>query len=257
MEAPVTIVLLGAGNVATQLGKALQKSRHVIKGVWSPSQSAFRLASELNCPVFSDISEAPSAELYILAVKDDAIEAVAQRLRPGKGLVVHTAGSVGMQVLSHFENHGVLYPLQTLSMQKELSFEKIPLCVEASGPAAEELLVRVCRSLSGTVLTIDSEKRLALHVAAVFANNFAFYMSTVAADILNSRSLSFDLLKPLLEETFEKLHRADPSLLKTLQTGPARRNDTSTLHRHLDYLSHHHPDYAELYRLLSNCIKQS
>jgi len=93
----------------------------------------------LDCTYISDIQDITSdADLYIFAVKDDALQSVISAMRPNKGLWLHTAGSVPLNIFDGFaERYGVLYPLQTLSKLREVDFKSIPLCIEGNTEITE------------------------------------------------------------------------------------------------------------------------
>ncbi|WP_423148099.1 Rossmann-like and DUF2520 domain-containing protein [Rubrolithibacter danxiaensis] len=247
------IVLLGSGNVATHLGKALKQVGHVILQVWSRSEAhAEELARELDAASSANIYDIiPDADLYIISISDDAITELAATLKLKDKLLVHTSGSVDISVLSGVSNRiGVLYPLQTFSKFKDVAFSEIPLAVEGSTPAIEEQLVKVAEQLTTKVLKLDSEKRKALHVAAVFACNFTNHLYAIANQILKEHGLSFDLIRPLIAETAAKVQAADP---EAVQTGPAVRNDIRVIDKHVDFLQDH-PFLKDLYEQLSKSI---
>lgn len=249
------IVLLGSGNVATHLGGALVRAGHRIKQVYSRSEEHAQLLAEtLDAEVTTDLARIDAqADVYIISVKDDAIVEVAEQLPPTlRGIVVHTAGSVDMAVLAdHATDYGVLYPLQTFSKAKGIDFPTIPLAVEGSVEAASVRLEALAGSLSKRVFRCDSKQRLSLHVAAVFACNFTNHLYTIAADVLNDHDLDFDLIRPLILETAQKVMEHRP---KDVQTGPAVRNDIRTMEKHLELLEAN-PALAQLYGLISERIQ--
>ncbi|MGV3764022.1 Rossmann-like and DUF2520 domain-containing protein [Parapedobacter sp.] len=247
------IVLLGSGNVATHLGDALVQAGHRIKQVYSRTAAhAQALANRLDAAVTADLTAVDAqADVYILAVKDDALAAIAAQLRGKQGVIVHTAGSVDMAVLAKYAtDYGVLYPVQTFSKAKAVDFSTIPMAVEASGTTAWERLEILAGSLSGYVFYCDSQQRLSLHAAAVFACNFTNHLYAIAADILHEHGLDFDLIRPLILETAQKVMAHQP---KEVQTGPAVRNDVRTMEKHLELLADD-PALAHLYRLISGRI---
>ena len=248
------IVLIGSGNVATHLGGALAGAGHRIVQVYSRTAAhATALAGTLGAGATTDPTTIDiHADVYILAVKDDAIAAVAAQLPAGlKGTVVHTAGSVGMDVLNgHAEACGVLYPLQTFSKAKPVDFSVIPVAVEASDDTALAGLETLAGSVSGRVFRCDSRQRLSLHVAAVFACNFTNHFYAIAADMLGEHGLDFDLIRPLIFETAQKVMEHRPA---DVQTGPAVRHDVRTMEKHLELLRDH-PALAGLYELISRRI---
>ncbi len=248
------IVLLGSGNVATHLGRALVEAGHRITQVYSPTKfHAVSLAEALGAQAIDTLAAVEAhADFYIIAVKDDAIEEVVSQLpKDSESIVVHTAGSVDMAILSqHVAHCGVLYPIQTFSKAKPVDFSAIPLAIEASDVFTYARLEALASSLSNRILNCDSKQRLSLHVAAVFACNFTNHLYAIGADILQEYGLDFDLIRPLILETAKKVMAHQP---KDVQTGPAMRRDVGTMEKHLGALSEH-IDLQNLYIQLSNRI---
>jgi predicted short-subunit dehydrogenase-like oxidoreductase (DUF2520 family) len=257
---------IGAGNLAWHLAMAFENAGHFICEVYSRDEkNARQLISMLyDARLNPDLNFAESeSELFVLAIPDDAIEDVAAQLvLPENAIVVHTSGSKSLEILHRLMaiysdvpvRTGVFYPLQTFSKgTNALSFEGIPLCIEASDKETETQLIALGHELSQIVYLVNSHERKVLHIAAVFACNFTNYLLGIAKDLTDSENLEFDLLKPLIEETFQKaLDSRHPALV---QTGPARRGDINTLSLHLDYLSNK-PELLQLYRILSDGIQQ-
>lgn len=250
------VVLLGSGNVATHLGRALLTAGHRIKQVYSRTEEhAQALAAILDAVVTTDLAAIDAqADVYIISVKDDALAGVAAQLPPTlRGVVVHTAGSVDMDVFAGYAvDYGVLYPLQTFSKSTPVDFSSVPIAVEASGEAVLLRLEALAGNLSNRVFRCDSKQRLSLHTAAVFACNFTNHFYAIAADILNKHDLDFDLIRPLVLETAQKVMKHPP---KEVQTGPAVRNDARTMEKHLELLETN-PTLAQLYLLISERIKK-
>jgi predicted short-subunit dehydrogenase-like oxidoreductase (DUF2520 family) len=247
------IVLLGAGNVATQLGKALHENGYLISQVYSPTKrSAGALAKKLKSNPVSDLKKIDlTASIYIIAVKDDAIALLAKQLKLKDQLIVHTSGTVDITVLKGCStNYGVFYPLQTFSKDKSVDFKNVPICIESSNKATANSLEYFAKSISKNVQKINSEQRKILHVAAVFACNFSNHLYTIAASILADHRLSFDLLKPLIAETADKIKLNEPA---KMQTGPAIRKDVKTMNAHLKLLSTD-KKLKKIYTLMSDHI---
>ena len=248
------ITLIGAGNVATQLGTTLQKAGFEILQVYSRSDKAARtLAKKINAQPITDLKKLlPVASIYIIAVKDDAIAELAKQLHVNNQVVVHTSGSMEMSVLKGTsQNYGVFYPLQTFSKSKAVDFSNIPICIEASNKKTANTLKRFAKSISKSVQEINSAQRKTLHVAAVFACNFTNHMYAIADSLLTKSNISFDLLKPLIMETADKIKHQAPVLM---QTGPAIRNDKKTMDAHLKLLSTD-KQLRAIYKLISDHIK--
>jgi predicted short-subunit dehydrogenase-like oxidoreductase (DUF2520 family) len=247
------IVLLGSGNIATHLGKAFKMAGQDIVQVWSRSiEKATELADSVGGNAVLDLSEiTSSADLYILAINDDAIRTIAEQLNIGRGLIVHTSGSTGLEILDGIaERTGVFYPVQTFSKTKAVDLRQVPIAIEGNSPDITDFLHSLASRLSENVFEMDSLQRRTLHAAAVFACNFTNHMYVLANELLKDQSLSFDLLRPLIAETALKIQSADPA---TVQTGPAVRNDQSTMDKHLELLSSK-PSMMELYEMLSQSI---
>ena len=247
------IVIIGSGNVATHLGLALKKSNHSIVQVYSlHKSSAGKLAKVLKCEYITECLKIDkSADIYIIAVNDDAIQKVVTQLRLDEKIVVHTSGSVEMDILKpSSKNYGVFYSLQTFSKNSKVDFKTIPICIEANNATTLKVLMAIAKSISGNVQKINSEQRKSIHLAAVFANNFSNHLYTIASAILSSANVSLDILKPLIEETARKIKNSPPN---ETQTGPAIRDDKKTINNHLKMLSNK-KEYQKLYSLMSKSI---
>jgi predicted short-subunit dehydrogenase-like oxidoreductase (DUF2520 family) len=250
------IGIAGSGNLAWHLCQDLEKAGHMIPAIYSrdPGHAAI-LASQLydtqviEEPDFSNFD----IDLLIIAVADDAISFLSQQLVVSDDtIVVHTSGSVPMESLAHLmHNYGVFYPLQTFTKEKAVEFKDVPICIESSAANVHELLYALGKSLGCKMVVMDSEQRRYLHLAAVFANNFTNHMLFQAKAILDAEGIDFNLLKPLSKETIEKAFFMMPELA---QTGPARRNDLSTMDAHLEKLKGN-PELSALYKQISESIK--
>jgi predicted short-subunit dehydrogenase-like oxidoreductase (DUF2520 family) len=250
-----TITLIGAGNVAWHLGKGLALKGYNIKEVWSKTlESASDLAGRIGAKSCTDMELLdPDVDLYIISVSDAAITGLSRLFNGRNSMVVHTSGSVPMSEISGTSSmYGVLYPLQTFSKYIPINLAEVPFCIEASSDEALLLIRQVAQSLSANVHFVNSEERLLLHVSAVFASNYSNFMYMLAGDILASKGLSFDLLKPLVAETAHKVLTSEPY---RVQTGPAKRGDTNVIDKHLKLLASM-PEYAEIYSLLAERLRQ-
>ncbi|WP_308777444.1 DUF2520 domain-containing protein [uncultured Bacteroides sp.] len=251
------IVLIGAGNVATHFGVALEKAGYTVKQVYSRTEvSAVRLADRLACPYTVSLADVfPDADVYIVSVKDSALDEVLPELvkRNRDALYVHTAGSVPMDVWKGLaRRYGVLYPMQTFSRERAVDFSTVPFFVEADSADDLELLEQMGQRMGGKVYEATSEQRRYLHIAAVFACNFANHMYAIAGHLLEKNGIPFEVMLPLIDETARKAHVLPPV---EGQTGPAQRYDRNVMDRHLAMLADE-PQLAEIYRLLSRNIHE-
>lgn len=254
----LSIVFIGAGNLGSNLAKALFRRGGNIVQVYSRTeQSAASLAGAVNASYTTSLSEVVSdADLYIVSLKDGPFMQLLPQIVAGKrrdALFVHTAGSVPMNAWKGYvENYGVLYPLQTFSKQREVDFSELTIFLEASSSENLDLLKSLASRLSEHIRFADSEQRRRLHLAAVFACNFSNHMYTLASELVQRSGLPFEVLLPLIDETARKVHVLHP--LQS-QTGPAVRFDTNVIQAHLDMLKDT-PDMQQIYELISKNIHQ-
>jgi predicted short-subunit dehydrogenase-like oxidoreductase (DUF2520 family) len=244
---------IGAGNLATHLAKALFSNGYNIVQVFSRTEtSASILAGQVNARFTASPAEIMnSADIYFVAINDSAFKEVLPKIDFSNRLVVHCAGSVRMNELeSYSSNIGVFYPLQTFSKQRNVDFSKIPVFIEANNSKNENLLIEIAEKISEKVTVLDSERRISLHISAVFACNFVNHFYHIAGNILKSKAIDFDLLRPLILETALKVQTFNP---ENVQTGPAVRFDENIINLHLSELSET-PDYQKLYETISKSI---
>ena len=249
------VCLIGAGNLATQLGMVLSEKGHQIVQVWSrTTQSATNLSSKLNCPFTTDLLALNSeADIYIVAVSDKAIELVLSKRSWENALVVHTSGSTSIDILAGYcTNFGVFYPFQTFTIAKKVDFGQVPICIEASTPQNLQILTSLAKSISQNIQFINSDQRQQIHLAAVFACNFVNHFYRIGEVLLQEKGIDFEILKPLIMETAVKAVANSP---KYSQTGPASRNDKNIMDKHLALLEDH-PDLKALYATISERIIQ-
>ena len=231
------VVIIGSGNVADALVRALAKAGNPPAQVFARNRAgAAKVAAICGCPYTDNAEELAPADVYIIAVTDKAVKQVAASLPFDYGVVAHTAGSVGLDVFpTKVRNRAVFYPLQTFTNGREVDMREVPILVEANNPHSLEAVREVAGSLSGRVQTIDTEKRMLIHAAAVFANNFTNHMYAVGEELVRKAGQDFSILKPLIIETARKA--LDARSPREVQTGPAVRNDFETRSRHTELLA--------------------
>jgi predicted short-subunit dehydrogenase-like oxidoreductase (DUF2520 family) len=245
--------LIGAGNLATQLSKAFKSKGFTITQVYSRTEkSAKYLANSLTADYTISAHEIDkNADIYFVALKDQIVDEVLSKIDFENKLVVHCSGSLSLSSLERYsENIGVFYPLQTFSKSRDIDFGEIPICIESNSNKNEKLLLQIAGELSDSVFVMNSEERKLLHVSAVFACNFVNHFYTIAADILKSKNIPFEVLKPLILETAKKIQELEP---EKAQTGPAVRFDENTMNSHLNKLKEF-GEYQQLYKLISKSI---
>ena len=250
------IVIIGSGNLATQLSLALSDAGQDILQVFSKTEEHAReLAEKLGCGYTADIDEIDGkADVYIISVKDDAISKLAAKIseKARNAIVVHTAGSIAMDVLKGKAQHyGVFYPLQTFSKNRRVDFKPIPCFLEASDEDTLNTIRQLAESVSENVVLADSAKRKKIHLAAVLACNFTNHCYRLAEKVLQEEQIDFNLFLPLIDETARKVSVLSP---KQAQTGPMVRYDTGVMNMQIDLLNDERT--KQLYRLMADSIHE-
>lgn len=245
------IAVIGAGNVATHLAVALSSYFDISCIASRTKESAELLAAKVGASAINHLDELPSdCKMYLIAVNDDAIPSVVADTPDWPGIWAHTSGSVGIEVFEgRKSNYGVFYPLQTFSKNAEVEIGDVPMLIEGSSPPVQKELEAIASTISDRVEEADSARRESIHVAAVFACNFANLMWLEADNLLkDSKAGDISLFRPLLRQTLSKLEAMTP---EEAMTGPARRGDTMVIAKHENRLP---ADLKEIYSLLSDRI---
>ncbi|RDC65282.1 Rossmann-like and DUF2520 domain-containing protein [Adhaeribacter pallidiroseus] len=258
MTSPVSIALIGAGNVAWHLGRAFEQAGHQIVLVYSRTLVKAEFLAETLLQAHPtqelDFSLVP-ATIFIVALKDDVVAEVLQRaIFPKNSLVVHTSGSLPISVFKVQANirGGVFYLVQTFSKAVAIDFQKTPIGVEASNPEDVLFLKNLAASISEKVIDLPTETRKIIHLAAVFACNFTNHLLGISHDLLTQQQIDFTILQPLVIETVQKAFAHAPF---RVQTGPAVRFDQNILAQHQQLLQDK-PDYAAIYTMLTESIQK-
>ena len=244
------VTIIGSGNVAQHLIKAFSNSKEVELQQVLVRNSESVTALIDSAKVITKYNDLLDTDLYIIAVSDSAIAEVSSLLPFSDKLVAHTSGTMPIDALSAKNRRAVFYPLQTFSKTKSVDFKKVPICLEAENETDLERIRQIGISVSDDVNFINSQQRKSLHVAAVFVSNFANHLYFIGKEICKENNIPFDILKPLIRETAEKIYHLDP---KKAQTGPAIRGDQNTIDAHLKFIQNE--DYRNIYSLLTESIQ--
>jgi predicted short-subunit dehydrogenase-like oxidoreductase (DUF2520 family) len=259
------IAIVGTGNIATWLLETFQNKS---------SLSVVSISGR-------EITTLPqNYDLYIFALRDDVYETVLQQISFKMPCAVHTSGSLSQHILDPYANEfGALYPYQTIFRNTEYDEQhavngeanltvlrsygltvlqsynlavSFPICIEASGSIFEDALFHWAKSVFPIVQKITEQQRFAMHLAAVFANNFTNVLYSIAHSIFKENNLNWSLIFPLLEKTIENVKNNDPRLV---QTGPAVRGDISVMEKHCNTLQNE--EIKKLYQILSEMIQHN
>lgn len=242
--------MLGSGNVATHFALALKDKCDVVQIYSRTLANAQQLAEKVECEAVDDLKMVvKDADVYIIAVNDDAIASVIDNAPCNDALWLHTSGSTPIEVFEGKRAHyGVCWPVQSLSKSNIVKMDDVHLFIEGNNDKATQRLEKFAYAISHNVHQATSHDRLLLHIASVFACNFANHMFTLSSEVLDEAGLPFDVMLPLIKTAVEKLERLTP---QESQTGPAARGDEKIIEKHLSTLK---GDKRKIYEMLSKSI---
>ena len=248
----ISVVILGAGNVATYLFKAFNKAKNIKINQWYSRNLKSINPYKNKVGIIDDFTQLLNADVYIIAVSDDAISEVSNQLPFKNKLVVHTSGSISIRAINKKLKRGVFYPLQTFSKDSDMGFKNVPICIETINKKDYYILKELALLIGSPAKKVNGDQRCVLHLAAVFVNNFTNQLYRIGHEITESGATEFDLLKPLILETATKAQKLSPYIA---QTGPAKRNDKKTIKKHLKILQNNH--HKKIYELLTASIQHT
>lgn len=250
---PISISIVGTGNVANHLAHAFYKKGFCIHQIISRDTSkAVDLAASCHASAVDFSAIDFSVDVVLLCVKDDAIKQLATEFSDFGGVLAHTSGSVSLTALSSSKKSAVLYPFVSMVKGIEMDFEKVDVYIEGNNAESIALVNSLALSLSKQVIELSSKQRATLHLSAVFAQNFTNHLMVIASELLEKQGLDFEALRPLLASYFQKLSHYSPS---ELQTGPAVRHDNFIITNHIAMLAED-DKMKHFYELFTNSIQQ-
>ena len=251
MKKKYKIVIIGSGNVAEHLLRAFSNSANskVIQLYSRNVDAGNILSAKFDVDFTNSIEKLKSADLYLISISDTAIKEVSNSLPFSNRLVAHTSGATSIDVINSKNIKAVFYPLQSFTKGKIIDFSEIPICLETDDKDSYKILYDIAKSISENVNNISTEQRQYLHASAVFVNNFTNHLFHIGKEIADYHNVDFNLLKPLIKETVEKIDYKTP---KEAQTGPAVRGDEITMKKHLELIPNE--KHREIYKLISESI---
>ncbi len=227
------IRIVGAGNVANQLAISLAENGFPIDLIYNRTLSkAQSIAKKINAKASNEWIDLNDSTLIICCTSDDSLHELIPKLSK-IAPTVSVSGAQNSMKIPHEKAVGVFYPLQTFSAEHLVDWNSTPIFIEAIDPELLEALKVLGNKISKTVVELNYEQRQHLHIAAVFANNFTNHLLDLSETYLEQHQLKKEWMLPLVEETFRKI-KVNGAF--QAQTGPAKRNDTSTLQQHTSML---------------------
>ncbi len=253
----MTFTIIGNGNIAYFIGSRLVAARHLCKGVYGRNEASVRqLADTLLCNTWGNIKAAneQEADICFIAVSDSAIAEVAAQLHFKKTVIVHTAGAISIDKIANSSvDCAVLWPVYSIPRTNPPTHRNIPCAWEASTPKAEKYLLTMAHVFTDILFEAKFDQRKWLHLSAVISNNFTNHLMAICEKICAENNLPFSTLAPIIDQTYARLKQHSPS---TVQTGPASRNDTDTIHAQTDLLAGH-PYWQKIYTAITDSIQHS
>ncbi len=256
---PLKVVIIGAGNVGYHLALAIDscENAQVTQIVSRNRNEALPLAELCNCNAADSLTYIDmDADVYIFCIHDNALLDVianAELLHLTNRFIAHTSGSLPMSILNKFSsNYGVFYPLQTFSKQKNVSLSNCPFLIESSSTKNTKILQNLAEQISDNYKICSSEQRTLYHLNAVIVNNFTNYLFVLAEEYCKKQNLDFELLKPLILETIDKLNYGSAN---EMQTGPAKRDNHEIIKSHQHLLANE-AELLSVYDMFSKLINK-
>ena len=254
MKTMPTILVVGSGNVAWHLCNSFNLSKYKIRGVAARSLEKLQaFKSDFSIETFS-LNDFPEVDIVLLAVSDSSIPAVSEIFKNSNSTIAHTSGAFGIKELHvNIKNKGVFYPFQTFTKgNSNLDYSSIPTFLESNSEQVDEHLKYLSKAFGSNLYFIDTEAKKGLHIAGVIANNFINKLLQESITLLEQNKIPQEVIWPLVEETLKKAKLTGP--LKA-QTGPAIRNDQTTINEHLEYLENE-PNLQNIYLKLTQLIQE-
>jgi predicted short-subunit dehydrogenase-like oxidoreductase (DUF2520 family) len=256
----ITVGFIGAGRAGSGLAEGFARAGIEVAAVASRSTASARaLAKRVpGAQVCTPQEVADRVDVAFLTVPDDAIEAVASRIRWRAGSAcVHCSGAAELDTLKKAVADGALaggfHPLHMFGEAGESPDALAGCAIALAGPdALVKKLERLARALDAKPLRLPEGGRALYHAAAHFSGAFiiALMQETIALwrklGLVEADALA--ALLPLLRGTVDNVEKLGAA--GGLGSAVAR-GDVGTLRKHLDALAREAPDSLELYRILS------
>lgn len=245
------IIVAAPGRAGGAVAIAAENAGHRIVGVVTRSGSMTDRFSQIAYDV-----DLPSADLLVIATRDDHIESTAIRLAPFAGEVrgvVHMSGFKTIDVLAPFGRSGIgigsFHPLQSLS-DPETGARS--LAGAWAGVTADEplfgLLTGLATSLEMVPFRLLDSVKPVYHAAASAASNYVVAALDLAGSLLESASLPFEAVAPLTRTAVSNSFTQGP---RQALTGPIARGDWETVKGQLEGVARTQPDRLHQFRLMA------
>ncbi|MEM7162202.1 MAG: DUF2520 domain-containing protein [Bacteroidota bacterium] len=243
------ISIIGTGRMANAFGLALKNAKYEIVSVHGRNEERGKLLErKLDSYFFNDFIIPIKTDICFIAVSDNSIRRVCNRLQDFEGLVVHFSGHTPLN-FSKFEDRGIFWPVHSIPEKALSTWKDIPVCIDGTSFEDIAVLKKMALDIGAHVHLLNQNQKKQAHLAAVFANNFSSHMVNLAHGILMKNKLPESLLSSILKQTGKQIM----SGVKVDQTGPASRNDTKVL-REQSALLKNDQIMSRIYKAISTSI---
>jgi len=231
-------VLVGPGRAGLGLALRLLECGHAITGVLARDPSAASAAADrLQSHALSWGADLPAADLLVLAVRDDAIAEVAERLAPHAGAVggaVHLSGVGPVGLLGPLAAAGLavgsFHPLQTLPTPEAgaARLEGAWVGVSTDDDLFADRLFSLAASIGMRPFELADDAKPLYHAAAAAAANYTLAALGLSERLFEAAGVPFEAAGPLVEAVIRNaLEMGAGEAL----TGPISRGDVGTVAR--------------------------
>ena len=260
MQSLKTLTIVGPGRLGSAIGRVLHRSGAVtlldIVGR-DPARTADAARFMGGGAASTGEVLLRAADIYLLALPDDAIEDYGQTLAAGNDLtgaiVFHCSGALGSDRLAAARDAGAavasVHPVRSFADPAQVAATFAGTCCGVEGDAdALDVLVPMFESIRARMVAIDAAHKTLYHAAAVFASNYVVTLIEVAVQTYGKAGVPFEIalemIGPLLQESAGNALRLGPA---AALTGPIARGDVATVARQYAALADWNPAHARLY----------
>ncbi|HVN51479.1 MAG TPA: DUF2520 domain-containing protein [Acidimicrobiales bacterium] len=183
-------------------------------------------------------------DVVLLATPDAAVREVAAAIEPVEStVVVHLAGSLGLEVLAPHPRRAAVHPLLAMP-DPEVGSARL-----RGGAwfavAGDPMAWRMVDDLGGRAFEVADANRSAYHAAAVIASNHLVALLGQVERVAATAGVPFAAYLDLVRATVDNVAALGPA---AALTGPAARGDEATIEAHLAALD---PDELATYEAMA------
>lgn len=167
---------------------------------------------------------AAGVDLLLVATPDAVVAEVAAAVEPVRTtVVVHLAGSLGLDALTPHERRASVHPIVSIP-RPDTDLRGAWFAIDG-----DDLAAKVVADLGGTSVAVADEHRAAHHAAACIASNHLVALLGQVERVAATAGVPLDAYLALARQTLDGVEVVGP---RAALTGPVKRGDAATLDRH-------------------------